>query len=219
MDHNTRIYYSAITYIQSTNGKINHNLTYNFILNNLYTYKSFYENKLAQHTLLKCSEYIPSNRIIIPITTTTTTVAATTTTTTTQVVSTSTTTQMLFRMDINNTSFYKQPITFSSTNNVNGLWALQENITPISDGTWKTTGQSRNRYELKSFYSRNRFGEDKYFIKVRFYFDKNAGYIGIEKTPEIEPLNFGNGYLFVEKDIPATYWYKNSVLHHVQMNR
>ena len=136
----------------------------------------------------------------IPTTTTTTTIPTTTTTTTEQIITTTTTTELLMGMNIN-VQDINGIMTFSATDDVEGLWQVIE-YNQETDGHMRTAGSSSSKYELTTLYSRtNKNNEKKYFEILRFYFNPNLGYSGTLKTEDIEPSNFQNGNLFVDKRI------------------
>jgi hypothetical protein len=54
LDHNSRIVYSGLTSLTAISGKITHTINdYEFAYNEVFTYKSYYNNYLANQTLLK----------------------------------------------------------------------------------------------------------------------------------------------------------------------
>ncbi len=59
LDHNSRVVDSGETYLVSVDGKISHTICYNYLRNGLYTYKAYYQNNLANQSLIR---YITSER-------------------------------------------------------------------------------------------------------------------------------------------------------------
>lgn len=56
LDHNSRIILSGDTSINAINGKIEHDLTYTYAKNGLYTYKSYYNDNLSNQTQIRYAE-------------------------------------------------------------------------------------------------------------------------------------------------------------------
>ena len=55
LDHNSRVVLSGATSESAVNGKITQSITYDYTVNGLYTYKSYYEDNLANQSLIKYS--------------------------------------------------------------------------------------------------------------------------------------------------------------------
>lgn len=55
LDHNSRVVLTGDTVETAVDGKITQSITYDYIVNGLYTYKAYYEDSLANQSLIKYS--------------------------------------------------------------------------------------------------------------------------------------------------------------------